>query len=99
MSVNINCMTIIVDSMMIVVTVKNYLHNHHYHIACRVLGLMTSFGPLRVKKSLEGLSLALFPTWLIFHNSMWQSVHLLNMLYPFILIILNFLYTWVDFQV
>ena len=50
MSVNINCMTIIVDSMIIVVTVKNYRrhHHHHYHhIACRVLGLTTSFGPIQ----------------------------------------------------
>jgi hypothetical protein len=32
--------------MIIVVTVKNSHHNHH-HIGCRVLGLVTSFGPIK----------------------------------------------------
>jgi len=45
-SVHINCMTIIVNNMIIVVTVKNSHHNHH-HIGCRVLGLVTSFGPIK----------------------------------------------------
>jgi hypothetical protein len=37
-------------------------------IAWTVLSLVTCSFPLTVEKSSEGLSLALFPTWLIFHN-------------------------------
>jgi hypothetical protein len=49
-------MTIIVDSMMIVVTVKNY-HHHHHHIACRVLGLVTSLGPIKSREIVGGIIL------------------------------------------
>jgi len=49
MSVHINCIIIIVNNMIIVVTVKNYHHNHH-HIACRVLGLVTSFDPIKSRE-------------------------------------------------
>ena len=47
-------MTIILDSMVIVVTVKNYYHNHH-HIARRVLGLVTSFGPIKSQEIIVGV--------------------------------------------
>jgi hypothetical protein len=55
MAVNINCMTVIVDSMIIVVTIKNY-HNHH-HTACRVFGLVTSFGLIKSQEFVGGIVL------------------------------------------
>jgi len=56
MLVNINCMSIIVDSMVIVVTIKNYHHNHH-HTACRILGLVTPFGPVKSREFVGGVIL------------------------------------------
>jgi hypothetical protein len=48
---------------------------------------------------LMGRSWPCFPTWLIFHNSMWQSVCVHSpKMYQFISVILNFLHNWVKFK-
>jgi hypothetical protein len=66
-------------------------HHHHHHIGCRNLGLVTCSDPTNILEGFEGLFLASFPTWLIFHN----CVHSPNMLYLFISVILNLLHNWV----
>ena len=79
------------------------LHHHHHHrLSCRVLGHMTCSVPITNRKFFWGGRL-----WLrIPHarylkmkcGSLSVSVRLLNMLHPFISVILNFLCNWDNFK-
>jgi len=72
------------------------IHYHHQqHIACRGLGLVSCSSLIKGLQVFSGVVLASFPTRLIFHNQVWQSVclsvHSPNKLCQFVSVILNFL--------
>jgi len=62
---------------------------HHHHIACRVLGLVTCFGPINSQEFFWGVFLG-FISHVVVHSP--------NMLYPFISAVLNFRYNCVNFK-
>ena len=64
----------------------------HYHIACRVLGLMTCSGSTNI------LSFLRHCPWLHFPHGDSLSLFIGWRLYPCIFVSLNFLYNWVNFK-
>jgi len=53
-----------------------------------------------VEESSDVSSFASFSTWLKLRNEVWQSVsvHSLNMLRPFVYVVLDFLCDWANFK-
>jgi hypothetical protein len=72
-------------------------HCHHY--AIRDLGLVVSSGHSKtVEKSHQWVAWGPLLSWLVFHNSIWESgsVHSVNMLYLFVFVIVDFFQNWLS---
>jgi hypothetical protein len=81
------------------VNLQNHHHHHHHHTAWTIVGLITHSGPNNSLEAFLRIALGFVSP----HGSYFiikcvsLFVHSPNMSYPFVSVVLNFLYNWNNF--